>query len=459
MLMFTTSRIHVVAAILTLVTTFVVPSTSLGVDLYFQDFESVTLGPTVSHGSILRNREAWTATPPAGMVVDNTGMPPSVLADPNLGMTEFEGWTFVDKDWWVAAAGDQDRSGYFAGFGKVAVADNDTHDDLGDPDAVGSWDSKLSTPSINLSGAAANTVNLRFNSSWVPEEIQTATITARYNTGANVEVLRWTSNDGNPSFFHDKAVNELVTIPLQNPAGATSVVLDFRLFDSTNNWWWAFDDIKVFTGAAAGTDGVLRAIVDRSTNNVKIVNNTGATVSLRGYSLRSAAGAFNEANAAFLADGDPNWIQLTAPGATGDLSEGHLSSSGLAAAGMINLGNNVWRKYFQDSSDVTFQYLVAGVDAPLSGIVEFTGNGSNSYPFLDLNFSGAIEIGDWDTFRAGFPVSLSGLSVAQRYQLGDLDNNGLHTLNDFVTFKNVFNATLGAGAFEAAGRQPSAGAG
>ena len=98
----------------------------------------------------------------------------------------------------------------------------------------------------------------------MPEEIQKATITARYNTGANVEVLRWHSADGDPK-FHESAVNETVTIPLQNPAGAASVTLDFRLFDATNNWWWAIDNINVFTGAAPASDAVLRAIIDRNT--------------------------------------------------------------------------------------------------------------------------------------------------------------------------------------------------
>lgn len=448
MLVTTANRIQGLAVVLAVVATFLVPGTSLGVDLYSQNFESVTLGPIVSYSVLLREREAWTATPPAGMVVDNSGMPAAVLADPNEGVTEFEGWTFVDKAWWQAAAGDQGRTGYASGLGKIAVADNDTHDDLGNPDAIGPYDSKLSTPSIALMGAAPNTVNMRFHSSWMPEEIQKATITARYNTGANVEVLRWHSPTGDP-MFHDSAVNETVTIPLQNPAGAASVILDFRLFDATNNWWWGIDNISVFTGAAGGADGVLRAIVDRGTSNVKIVNNTGAAVSLRGYSLLSSAGAFNEANAAFLADSDPNWVQLTAPNATSDLSEGHLSSSNLANGGMINLGNNVWRKYFQDTSDVTFQYLVAGNDDPIPAIVEFTGNGGASFPFIDLNFSGAIEPGDWDTFRAGFPVSLAGLSTVQKYQLGDLDNNGLHTANDFLRFRSEYDAALGSGSFEA----------
>ncbi|MEX0613062.1 MAG: hypothetical protein WD229_13155, partial [Pirellulales bacterium] len=443
-------RVQVFAVILALVGTIALPGTSFGVDLYSQNFEGVTLGPTVTYGEVLRDREAWSPNFPAGWVRDNSGFPGAVTSDPNIGAAEFEGWTVVDKNWWVANE-DQGRGGFFNGLGKVALADTDEHDDfpIGGPapSTLGPYDAKLSTPSIALQGAAPNTVNMTFHSSWMPEEIQKATLTARYNTGANVEVLRWHSPAADP-MFHDSATNETVTLPLQNPAGATSVTLDFRLFDATNNWFWAIDNISVYTGGAPASDAVLRAIVDRDTNNVKILNNTGAAVNLRGYSLRSANGAFNEPNATFLADSVANWIQLTAPNATGDLSEGHLSSASLANGGMINFGNNVWRRYFQD--DVTFQYLVAGNDDPIPGIVEFTGNGGASFPFLDLNFNGVIDPGDWDTFRAGFPVSLAGLSVVQRYQLGDLDNNGLHTANDFIRFRTEYDAALGAGAFDAA---------
>ena len=146
------------------------------------------------------------------------------------------------------------------------------------------------------------------------------------------------------------------------------MTLDFRYFDATNNWWWAIDDIRVFTGGAPTTDGVLKAVIDRTTSNVKIVNNTGAAVSLRGYSVLSKAGAFNETNANFKADTDPNWIQFTAPNGTGDLSEGNKSSFSLAQGASIDLGNNVWRKFYQDKSDVSFQYLVAGNDNPIPAI-------------------------------------------------------------------------------------------
>ena len=128
MLVSTVNRIQVLAVVLALVGTFRLPGTSYGVDLFSQNFESVTLGPTVTYGEVLRDREAWSPNFPAGWVRDNSGIPGTVTSDPTIGVTEFEGWTVVDKSWWSANE-DQGRGGFFNGLGKVAVADTDEHDD------------------------------------------------------------------------------------------------------------------------------------------------------------------------------------------------------------------------------------------------------------------------------------------------------------------------------------------
>ena len=118
MLVSTALRVRVLSVYVVLAAIIGSPSTVLAVDLYSQNFESVTLGPIVTYQVMLREREAWTATPPAGMVVDNSLMPAGVMGNPNEGVTEFEGWTFVDKAWWTATAGDQGRSSFVSGLGK-----------------------------------------------------------------------------------------------------------------------------------------------------------------------------------------------------------------------------------------------------------------------------------------------------------------------------------------------------
>jgi hypothetical protein len=395
---------------------------------------------------------------------------PSV-GTPNLGVAEFEGWTFVKKDWWVETAGNQGRGDFTNASGIIAVADPDEWDDFpsfGDSPSSGCdlskgltacYDAKLKTPQIPLGGAGVNQANVFFHSSWQAEGHQKASLTAHYDNGTDVELFLWDSreniDDGmggsmpNPN-FKDNAFNESVNINLQNPAGASAVELEFRLFDAGNNWWWAFDNLQVFTGAAPAVDGALRAVIDRDTGSVKIVNNTGETVSLRGYSLRSTAGTFDEENASFLSQTDSDWLQATKFGdLANDLSEIHLTSDDLPNQAEINFGN-VWQKYYRDEGDIRFEYLVEGNDEPIPATLEFIGNGDESFDFLDLNYNGSVEIGDWLAFKAGFGVSLEGKPEAVRHNLGDLDDDELHTALDFLDFQRRYDAANGAGAFQLA---------
>ena len=52
-------------------------------------------------------------------------------------------------------------------------------------------------------------------------------------------------------------------------------------------------------------------------------------------------------------------------------------------------------------------------------------------------------------FIAGSETDLSGLSIAQAYQSGDLDGDGVNSIGDFGEFKTAFDAVNGLGAFEA----------
>ncbi|MCP4814798.1 MAG: hypothetical protein GY888_20000, partial [Planctomycetaceae bacterium] len=88
------------------------------VPVYFEDFDSVELGPNVDELAVALE-EAWTRTGPEGWAVDAAGVPGNsedhvgYLADEdedghpdNDGVTEWAGWSFADYDWWVQVAGD-----------------------------------------------------------------------------------------------------------------------------------------------------------------------------------------------------------------------------------------------------------------------------------------------------------------------------------------------------------------
>ena len=169
-------------------------------------------------------------------------------------MTEWAGWAFADKAWWVETAGDQDRGLFELGSGTVAVADPDEwDDDPHDDSAAGGWyKTFLRSPEIDIRNREAGSLQLMFDSSWRPEfdsnYHQTANITASYDGAAPVELLLWESDSGSAN-FKPYADNETVVVDLQNPAGAKSLVLTFGMFDAGNDWWWAIDNVEVASGS------------------------------------------------------------------------------------------------------------------------------------------------------------------------------------------------------------------
>jgi len=243
-----------------------VPAPAERTVLFAEDFEGLPLGPNVDEE--LAGDAVWTDTPPEGWSVDDSGIP-GIGMDATDGITEWAGWAFVDKAWWIEAAEDQDRSLFELGSGTVAVADPDEWDDgerLPIPIAVDPYDTWLTTPEIKIASAEPGTLELKFDSSWRPEfddnYHQTANITASFDGGDPVEVMRWESDEASDN-YKPYATNETVVIKLDNPEGAKKVILTFGLFDAGNDWWWAIDNVEVSGVVLSqepinpGTDGLV----------------------------------------------------------------------------------------------------------------------------------------------------------------------------------------------------------
>ena len=218
--------------------------------LFAEDFEGVPLGPNVDEG--LAGEAVWTETPPAGWTIDESGIPG--IGDPaNDGVTEWAGWSFADKNWWTQTAGDQRRSEFTLGSGTVAIADPDEWDDAthADSAASGWYKTYMSTLPIDISAAEPGTLVLTFASSWRPEYDsdyhQTGNLTVSFDGGAPVELFLWESDPSSPNFKDDNSTNETITVEIDHPAGAQTMVLTFGLFDAGNDWWWAIDNL-VLTG-------------------------------------------------------------------------------------------------------------------------------------------------------------------------------------------------------------------
>jgi hypothetical protein len=207
--------------------------------LLLEDFDAVPLGPNVDE--TLAADRVWSGTPPTGWQFDDSGVPG--VNNPAVGVTEWKGWAIADRLWWTSAAADQRRSEFVRGVGAVAVADPDEWDDRGAPSALGPYNAIMTTPQIPLVGVLRSSLALDFDSSWRPEGLQRAELTAIFDVGAPVPLLVWNSAAG-PAFKPD-APNEHVSFTISTPPGASNVRLRFALLDARNNWWWAVDNIAL----------------------------------------------------------------------------------------------------------------------------------------------------------------------------------------------------------------------
>ena len=277
------------------------------VQIFFEDFEGLTLGDSQDEGRFepvgpvgptdpptadpdpIPN--VWTDVAPTGWTVDRSGVPGYNEPPENNGVKEWIGWNFADKGFWNDIAG-QGRGEFTNATGTVMVADNDEWDDAPHPDSAtnGWYNTTIDTPAIPLTGLPAGVVNLAFDSSWRPEfdtnYHQRVNITVSYDGAAPVEVLNWESDTASAN-YHPDSRNEIVSIDLDNPDGASSMVVRFGMFDAGNDWWWAVDNINV---VAVGPP--LDLIVDKATGDMSL--NSGILPStFNTYNITSAAGALN----------------------------------------------------------------------------------------------------------------------------------------------------------------------
>jgi len=205
--------------------------------LFSENFDSLELGPFVSPSETGGDGTDWTDVPPTGWVRNNgdttTGGPP-----------EFFGFTFMDVGAWVATELNQERSMFTRGTGTVMVSDPDAYDDIGNIEN-NAYNVLMTTPAISLANVAANTAVLNFDSSFRPYDAMTATVEVSFDGGTNFTNLL-TMNAGNSGGDSSLTrVDEAMSIPLANPAGASSMLIRFGMSNADNDWWWAVDNVTV----------------------------------------------------------------------------------------------------------------------------------------------------------------------------------------------------------------------
>jgi hypothetical protein len=200
--------------------------------------------------------------------------------------------------------------------------------------------------------------------------------------------------------------------------------------------------------------------VNRNTGELTLVNSSGSAIDFIGYAITSPKGAIDPSDMIPITghydipippgdgsiDNNNSWEITSNTNANfGEESTGDKGT--LAAAATISLGDTgAWvQSIYEDwSLQIT---LANGTTA--TGAVEFIGNGSQPFDRSDLNFNGMIEPTDWLKFRANYFNEFTGLSVAQSYEFGDLNGDGVNDFADFRLFQSDYIAANGLAAFRA----------
>lgn len=214
---------------------------STGNTFFSENFDDLTLNPFVSRTEeivLSGDGTDWTASPPSQWSMDKATRHGTGGGIP---IPEFDGWTFMDpKSWQNTAAevvgdGGQNRNLFTKGSGVVAVADSDEFDD--DGRAGIQFDAALHTPSIDISGAEAGQVKLKYDSSWRNDSAHGGKVVVSFDGGPQSTILKW---DGTSPDAYDESVE----LAVNNPEGANSMQVSWD-YSGTNGYWWALDNIEV----------------------------------------------------------------------------------------------------------------------------------------------------------------------------------------------------------------------
>jgi hypothetical protein len=257
----------------------------------YEDFDALPLMTSIDELPPVPN--AFTHTAPNGWDRDATGVPGAVPPNPDIGIFEWEGWSFARKSFWQSV-GERGRDQFTLGKDTIAVAETDAWNDKGNPaNNFGFYDTFLTTPPINFTNADKGGIKLMFNSSWMPgccddgerfapdQNNQRASIRLRFANGNVVPILRWESapyidSQGRPSldpkfpanpFYKMANVNEKVVVdlaPFLTAANGKLARIEYGVTEAGDDGWWAVDVMHVFSLSLVAGDMNIDGLVDQN---------------------------------------------------------------------------------------------------------------------------------------------------------------------------------------------------
>ncbi|MFE6227863.1 hypothetical protein [Streptomyces sp. NPDC057854] len=165
----------------------------------------------------------FTHTPPVGWSIDNSAMPSG-------GVTEWRGWTFSTDEFWSFSEGYQGRESNVRARDVFAVADSDEWADAAH--GTGQFDSTLVGPVHQLNGAS--TVRVTYASHYLANGPQTGDVYVSFDGGAP-QLLK---------SYRTVNVNQVESLTVNVPAGATTAQLRFR-YTGTDSAFWTVDRVSL----------------------------------------------------------------------------------------------------------------------------------------------------------------------------------------------------------------------
>jgi hypothetical protein len=264
-----------------------------GTVLLSETFDLLPLGPfTLETGG---DGTDFTKTPPLLYQIDNTQMPGG-------STSEFDGWSFMDKNSWIAASDDKSGNVFTRGTGTVAVADSEEWDDR--PHNPGQFNSFLTTAPIDLATVVNGTLSLEFDSSFRKgSAFPFGQVEVSSNNGTSWSPLLFFGDSSNSNDGRNERISLSVANTVGSFVGASTVQgtlpasgladsgqLRFRFSlqaGDGSNTWWAIDNLVVrgtrngeaFAGIEDPTAWNFRTgdtpVLSLSVNNSSISENGG----------------------------------------------------------------------------------------------------------------------------------------------------------------------------------------
>jgi hypothetical protein len=193
--------------------------------------------------------------------------------------------------------------------------------------------------------------------------------------------------------------------------------------------------------------------INRGNGQLTMSNTSAFPVTVKGYSISSAAGSLVPGSWNSIADHsdsnsgssfDPSGVWLTSSSVSTQLAESTTGTGGTLApnVGILNLGN-VWAR--TPYQDLIVSYTLSDGTAGTTPI-NYTGTALSR---SDLNGDGPVTSADWQIFLAGSGANFTGQTRVQSYLQGDLNGDLVNDFADYKLFQADYIAANGPGSFEA----------